>query len=83
MEMQCRTCDPPRLSPIHMVRRADGQQLVMGGSRIRATWSAEAGRMRFKLARRLRVPPALPSHRLTAGDVTSRGSLPILPKQRA
>lgn len=44
MEMQCRTCDPPRLSPIHMVRRAGGQQLVMalmGGSRMRAAWSAE------------------------------------------
>lgn len=39
--MQCKTCDPPRLSPIHMVRRPGGQQLVMGGSRIRATWSAE------------------------------------------
>lgn len=35
--MQCKTCDPPRLSPIHMVRRPGGQQLVMGGSRIRAT----------------------------------------------
>lgn len=39
--MQCKSCDPPRLSPIHMVRRAGGQQLVMGGSRIRATWSAK------------------------------------------
>lgn len=25
------------------------------------------------------MPPALPSHRLSAGDVTSRGSLSILP----
>lgn len=39
--MQCKTCDPPRLSPIHMVRRPGGRQLVMGGSRIRATLSVE------------------------------------------
>lgn len=60
--MQCKTCDPPRLSPIHMVNGPAVWWATTGDGWLEA-WFAEDAIQTGKEAPTAPPPPALPSHK--------------------